>query len=102
MAQLSPRLLSPPDGLNTKQGTNSELLGVGYLPLPFTDAKATTGGKNIPTGDLSWTLFLNAANFKGPATFFMPYFFSRSAIEGLKNRHWQWLGCLFARILSLQ
>ena len=86
VAQLSPRLLWPPDGLNMKQGTNGELLGVGYLPLPFTDVKVTTGGKNIPTGDLSWTLFLNAANFKGPAAFFMPYFFSRSAIEGLKNK----------------
>ena len=86
VAQLSPRLLWPPDGLNMIQGANGELLGVGYLPLPFTDVKATTGGKNIPTGDLSWTLFLNAANFKGPAAFFMPYFFSRSAIEGLKNK----------------
>ena len=86
VAQLSPRLLWPPDGLNMKQGTNGELLGVGYLPLPFTDVKPTTGGKDIPTGDLSWTLFLNAGNFKGPAAFFMPYFFSRSAIEGLKNK----------------
>ena len=86
VAQLSPRLLWPPDGLNMKQGTNGELLGAGYLPLPFTNVKATTGGKNIPTGDLSWTLFLNAGNFKGPAAFFMPYFWSRSAIEGLKNK----------------
>jgi hypothetical protein len=86
VAQLSPRLLWPPDGLNMKQGTNGELLGAGYLPLPFTNVKPTTGGKNIPTGDLSWTLFLNAANFKGPAAFFMPYYWSRSAIEGLKNK----------------
>ncbi len=86
VAQLSPRLLWPPDGLNMKQGSNGELLGVGYLPLPFTDVKPTTGGKNIPTGDNSWTLFLNAGNFKGPASFFMPYYWSRSAIEALKNK----------------
>jgi hypothetical protein len=86
VAQLSPNLLWPPDGLNIKQGTNGELLGYGYLPLPFTNVKPTTGGKNIPTGDNSWTLFLNAGNFKGPAAFFMPYFWSRSAIEELKNK----------------
>ena len=86
VAQLSPRLLWPPDGLNIKQGTNGELLGYGYLPLPLTNSKPTTGGQNIPTGDNSWTLFLNAGNFKGPAAFFMPYFWSRSAIEGLTNK----------------
>jgi hypothetical protein len=86
VAQLSPRLLWPPDGLNIKQGTNGELLGYGYLPLPLTNTKATTRGQNLPTGDNSWTLFLNAGNFKGPAAFFMPYFWSRSATEGLKNK----------------
>jgi hypothetical protein len=86
VAQLSSRLLWPPDGLNIKQGANGELLGYGYLPLPLTNIKATTGGQNIPTGDNSWTLFLNSGNFKGPAAFFMPYYWSRSAIEGLTNK----------------
>ena len=36
MAQLSPWLLWPPDGLNLKQGTCGELFGYGYLPLPLT------------------------------------------------------------------
>ena len=50
MAQLSPWLLFPIDGLNLKQGTCGELFGYGYLPLPLTAAKPTTAGKNIPTG----------------------------------------------------
>ena len=79
VAQLSPWLLFPIDGLNLKQGTCGELFGYGYLPLPLTAPKATTGGKNVPTGDNSWTLFLNSGNFKGPVCFFTPYFWSHSA-----------------------
>jgi hypothetical protein len=80
IAQLSPWLLWPPDGLNLKQGTSGELFGYGYLPLPLTAAKAKTAGKDIPTGDQSWTLFLNTGNFKGPVAFFTPYFWSRGAV----------------------
>ncbi|MCF7957826.1 MAG: sialate O-acetylesterase, partial [Phycisphaerae bacterium] len=36
IAQLSPWVLWPPDGLNLKQGTCGELFGYGYLPLPLT------------------------------------------------------------------
>jgi len=76
VAQLSPWVLWPPDGLNLKQGTCGEMFGYGYLPLPLTEAKSTTAGKNVPTGNHSWTLFLNTENFKGPVAFFPPYFFS--------------------------
>lgn len=79
VAQLSPWLLFPIDGLSVKQGTCGDLFGYGYLPLPLTAAKASTGGKSVPTGDQSWTLFLNTGNFKGPVCFFTPYFWSRSA-----------------------
>jgi hypothetical protein len=79
VAQLSPWLLFPIDGLNLKQGTCGELFGYGYLPLPLTAAKPTTGGKKVPTGDNCWTLFLNTRNFKGPVCFFTPYFWSHSA-----------------------
>ena len=79
IASLSPWVLWPPDGLNLKQGTSGELFGYGYLPLPLTEAKPTTNGKPVPTGDQSWTLFLNTANFKGPVCFFTPYFWSQSA-----------------------
>lgn len=80
IAQLSPWLLWPPDGLNLKQDTCGELFGYGYLPLPLTPAKTTTAGKDIPTGDQSWTLFLNTGNFKGPVAFFTPYFWSAGAV----------------------
>ncbi|MBL8761974.1 MAG: hypothetical protein JNL50_11800, partial [Phycisphaerae bacterium] len=35
VAQLSPWVLWPPDGLNIKQGASGELVGYGYLPLPL-------------------------------------------------------------------
>jgi hypothetical protein len=72
IAQLSPWLLWPPDGLNLKQGTCGELFGYGYLPLPLTAATPMTG-------DQSWTLFLNSATFKGPVAFFTPHFWSHTA-----------------------
>jgi hypothetical protein len=80
VAQLSPWVLWPPDGLNLKQGTCGELFGYGYLPLPLTTAKSTTAGKDTPTGDNCWTLFLNTRNFKGPVAFFTPYFWSHTAL----------------------
>ncbi len=81
VAQLSPWVLWPPDGLNLKQGTCGELFGYGYLPLPLTEPKSTTAGKNVPTGNNCWTLFLNTRNFKGPVAFFTPYFWSRASVE---------------------
>ena len=80
-AQLSQNLLWPPDALNIKQGACNELVGYGYLPLPLTKAKDTTAGHPVPTGDQCWTLFLNTANFKGPANFVLPYFLARRSIE---------------------
>ena len=81
VAQLSPWLLWPPDGLNLKQGTCGELFGYGYLPLPLAAAKSTTAGENVPTGDQCWTLFLNTGNFKGPVAFFTPFFWSRPTVD---------------------
>ncbi|MFO1002422.1 MAG: hypothetical protein U0936_19000 [Planctomycetaceae bacterium] len=80
VAQLSPWILWPPDGLNLKQGTRGEWFGYGYLPLPLTKPRDRTNGQDIPTGDQCWTLFLNTGNFKGPVTFFTPYFWSRNAV----------------------
>jgi hypothetical protein len=89
VAQLSPWLLFPLDGLNLKQGTSGELFGYGYLPLPLTNPKTTTAGKNTPTGNQCWTLFLNTANFKGPAAFFTPFFWTQATID-----HPEWAGML--------
>jgi len=88
VAQLSNRLLWAPDGLNLAQSLNGEMLGYGYTPLPLTEIMQTTGGKNIETGNQCWTLFLNSTNFKGPATFFLPTFWTEPvltdpSLEGL-------------------
>lgn len=68
IAQLSNHILIPPDGLPFQGEPNGELLGLSYLAMPFTDAKSGT----TPVGDQSWTLFLNATNFKGPIAYFLP------------------------------
>jgi len=77
IAQLSPRILVPPDGLTFRDGTCGELLGYAWMALPLTDPKATTAGLPIPTGNQCWTLFLNAHNFKGPVAFYTPITWSR-------------------------
>ena len=93
IAQLSPSLLFPPDGLNLRQGTSGKIFGYGYLALPLTEPKTTTAGVAVPTGNHCWTLFVNSGNFKGPATFFTPYFWSQLSLikpqlagEGLDSR----------------
>ena len=85
VAQLSSSLLFPPDGLNLRQGTSGKLLGCGYMALPLTEPKTTTAGQAIPTGNHSWTLFMNTGNFKGPAVFFTPYFWSQVVVQ---NPQW--------------
>ena len=81
VAQLSNTLLWAPDGLNMAQGLNGELFGYGYTPLPITDPMAETAGMDIATGNQCWTLFLNSTNFKGPATFFLPTFWTKPVLE---------------------
>lgn len=80
VAQLSNRLLWAPDGLNMAQSLNGELLGYGYIPLPLTEPISNTNGTDIETGNQCWTLFLNATNFKGPATFFLPTFWTEPVL----------------------
>ena len=77
IAQLSSRLLVPPDGLTFRNGTCGELFGYAWMALPLIPAKTTTAGLPIPTGDQSWTLFLNSKNFKGPVAFYTPVTWSR-------------------------
>ena len=81
VAQLSNTLLWAPDGLNMAQGLNGELLGYGYNPLPLTESMSQTAGMDIETGNQCWTLFLNSTNFKGPATFFLPTFWTKPVLE---------------------
>jgi len=75
IAQLSNRLLIPPDGITFEGNPNGEFLGYTWMALPVTDPE--TG--DPPTGDQSWTCFLSAINFKGPIAFFIPETWSRIA-----------------------
>jgi hypothetical protein len=73
IAQLSNRLLIPPDGLPFQDHPNGDFLGYSWMALPFTDK---TDG-DPPTGAQSWTCFLSAANFKGPIAYYMPETWSK-------------------------
>jgi len=73
IAQLSNRLLIPPDGLPFAGHPNGEFLGYSWMALPFTDPVAG----DPPTGDQSWTCFLSAANFKGPIAYYIPETWSK-------------------------
>ena len=73
IAQLSNRLLIPPDALPFQGNPNGEFLGYTWMALPFTDP---THG-DPPTGDQSWTCFLSTANFKGPIAYYIPETWSK-------------------------
>ncbi len=73
IAQLSNRLLIPPDALPFQGNPNGEFLGYTWMALPFTDPTAG----DPPTGDQSWTCFLSAANFKGPIAYYIPETWSK-------------------------
>lgn len=73
IAQLSNRILTPPDGFTFRSGTNGEFFGYGWMALPLTDKRSAT----VPVGDQSWTLFFNATNFHGPVVFWVPDAYTR-------------------------
>jgi hypothetical protein len=64
IAQLSNRLLIPPDALPFEGNPNGKFLGYTYMALPF-------------TGDQAWTCFLSAANFKGLIAYYIPETWSK-------------------------
>ncbi len=68
IAQLSNCILIPPDGMTFQGNPNGELLGITYMSLPLTAAYTD----KYPVGEKSWTLFLNAQNFKGPLAYYLP------------------------------
>ncbi len=68
VAQLSNRILVPPDGMTFQGNPNGELLGITYLSLPLTAAYTD----KYPVGEKCWTLFLNSLNFKGPLAYYLP------------------------------
>jgi hypothetical protein len=84
IAQLSNRIVVPPDGITFEGDLEGRFLGYTHMMLPLTEARPGPP----PTGNQSWTLFLNSENFKGPVAFYIPEMWSRlskeyKAIEGM-------------------
>lgn len=75
LAIVGNRLLRPPDGTNFSPAAGLGLVGIGWLALPI--IPAYTSALGVPTGDRNPTLFLNAANFKGPVAFFTNAIYSQ-------------------------
>lgn len=73
IAQLSNRLLIPPDALPFQGQPNGEFFGYAYMALPFTDPVEG----EPPTGDQNWTCFINTSNFKGPIAYYIPETWSK-------------------------
>ncbi|MFI5193687.1 MAG: sialate O-acetylesterase [Chitinophagales bacterium] len=89
IAQLSNRILLPPDGITFRNNPHGELFGYSWMSLPLADAKAGPP----PTGNRHWTLFLALSNFKGPVAFIIPETWSKISANyafdygrGLDNR----------------
>ena len=80
LVQLSNHLLLPPDGFNFARGTSGEIMGRAWMALYLIPARPKTANQ-IPTGDLSWTCFINSSNFKGPVAFYIPAFWSKIAFN---------------------
>jgi hypothetical protein len=74
VAQLSNRLLIPPDALTFKGNPDGEFMGYSYMALPFTDAYHNT---KVAVGNQSWTCFINTENFKGPIAYYLPETWSK-------------------------
>ncbi len=82
IAQLSNRLLIPPDALPFAGNPDGEFLGYSWMALPMTDSTGATDAVGAvagdpPTGDQSWTCFLSAGNFKGPIAYYIPETWSK-------------------------
>jgi len=77
IAQLSNRIIVPPDGLTFVGNPDGQFLGYAWMALPFVDAIEGPP----PTGDQSWTLFLNSMNFKGPVAYYIAETWSKISKE---------------------
>jgi len=73
IAQLSNRLLIPPDALPFEGNPNGKFMGYTYMALPFTEPT----NEDPPTGNQSWTCFVSTENFKGPMAYYIPETWSK-------------------------
>lgn len=78
IAQLSNRLLIPPDALPFAEDPRGRFFGYTYMALPFTDPVPGANGK-APTGAQAWTCFVSTRNFKGPIAYYIPETWSKIA-----------------------
>jgi hypothetical protein len=78
IAQLSNRLLIPPDALPFAEDPRGRFFGYTYMALPFTDPVPGRDGR-APTGAHAWTCFVSTANFKGPIGYYIPETWSKIA-----------------------
>lgn len=78
VAQLSNRLLIPPDGLPFAGNPMGEFFGYTYMALPLTSPVAGDLENGVaPTGDQAWTCFISAENFRGPIAYYIPETWSK-------------------------
>jgi hypothetical protein len=73
LAQLSNRILLPPDGMTFSQSPNvpnGQMLGLSWMTLPLIPAIDGAGTQ-------AWTFFMNSSNFNGPVAFYVPQTFAR-------------------------
>ena len=78
IAQLSNRLLIPPDALPFAGTPAGEFFGYTYMALPMTDPVPSIEGR-APVGDHAWTCFIATENFKGPIGYYIPETWSKIA-----------------------
>lgn len=78
IAQLSNRILIPPDAMPFEGNPSGKFMGYTYMALPFTDPVPSKNGK-APTGDQAWTCFVSTENFKGPIAYYIPETWSKIA-----------------------
>jgi len=69
--QISNQILMPPDGMTFAEDNSAPQLGITWHALNLPRFDHAFGSK---AGDNSWTLFMNASNFKGPVAFVAPQF----------------------------
>jgi hypothetical protein len=79
LAQLSNRMLLPPDGVSFARVRATSVFGYGWIALPLIGPRDSALG--APTGGQNWTLFFHAKNFKGPVAFFVPDLWSALSAE---------------------
>ncbi len=78
VAQLSNRILIPPDGMPFDGNPMGQFFGYTYMALPLTQTVDGDPENGIaPTGDQSWTCFVSAENFNGPLAFYIPETWSK-------------------------